>query len=65
MANTLSMYFTDEFVVEQFRSFFDDDIDFKVLFNLIEDNGDCFELNFNGRCFNIDYITGSVSEVNV
>lgn len=38
-------------------------IDFKALFKQIVDIGSCLQLKIKGRTFNIDRITGSVTEV--
>lgn len=68
MTNTISDYFTDEDLEQGLRMEFDYedmwDMDFKSVFSQIEDTGDCFRLKLKGRTFNIDYVTGSVSEVN-
>ena len=64
----LSNYFTDEELESQLRLQFDEDkqwdIDFKTIFNQIEDLGDCFYLRFRGREFRIDKITGCVVDLN-
>ena len=69
MANTLSDYFTDEDLEQSLRMQFDLEdmwtMDFKTVFSQIEDIGDVFQLRLRGRVFNIDKITGGVSEVNV
>lgn len=63
----LSQYYEDEDVIAQLRDFFEDDnvwsIDFKAMFNQIEDDGECFKLRIKNRVFKIDYITGAVTEV--
>lgn len=64
MGNTVSEYFTDEDLEFQLQQFFDEEnIVFKHYFNQIIDMDDHLELTIKGRCFNIDPITGSVSEV--
>ena len=69
MTNTISDYFTDEDLEQSLRMQFDLDdmwgMDFKTVFSQIEDIGDVFQLRLRGKVFNIDKITGSVSEVNV
>jgi len=69
MANTISDYFTDEDLEQSLRMQFDLEemwtMDFKTVFSQIEDIGDVFQLRLRGRVFNIDKITGGVSEVNV
>lgn len=39
------------------------DIDFRTVFSQIEDAGACYQLRLRGRLFNIDKVTGIVSEV--
>lgn len=67
MANTISPYFTDEDLESQLRMQFPYeqmyDMDFKTVFNQIEDIGDCFELRLRGYIFHIDKITGTVTKV--
>ena len=69
MANNISIYFTDEELESQLRMQFpyDEmyDMDFKTIFSHIEDVGDYLKLRLRGRVFNIDKITGVVSEVKV
>ena len=60
-------YFTDDELETQLRLQFDDeeqwDVDFKTVFNQIEDRGEDLYLEFRGRKFSIDKITGVVSEI--
>lgn len=67
MSNTLSEYFTDEDLENQLRLQFDEeemwDMDFRTVFNQVEDIGDVFQLRLRGRVFNIDKVTGGVLEV--
>lgn len=67
MGCSISEYFTDEDLEQQLRLQFDYDdmwdIDFKTVFTQIEDIGDVFQLRLRNRLFNIDKITGTVSEV--
>ena len=69
MSNTLSFYFTDEDLeAELSRQFSEEEMhtfDFKRIFHEIEDIGDCLQLRLRGRVFNIDKITGNVTEVSV
>nr|WP_294999893.1 hypothetical protein [uncultured Methanobrevibacter sp.] len=64
----VSDYFTDDDLISQLRLFFDEesqwDTDFRVFLNHIIDRGADFYLEFRGRKFSIDKITGVVSEVN-
>lgn len=64
----ISEYFSDDDLITQLRLQFKDeqqwDIDFKTIFNQIEDTGKNFYLEFRGRKFNIDKITGAVTEIN-
>ena len=66
MANTLSEYFTDEDLERQLRMQFDINqqytMNFKTVFNQIQDIGDCFMLRLRNRIFYIDKITGVVTE---
>lgn len=68
MANSISPYFTDEDLEIQLRLQFNYDemfdMDFRTVFGQIEDVGECFQLKLRNRVFNIDKITGIVSEVN-
>ena len=63
----LSEYFTDEEFISQLRLQFDYeemwDIDFRTILNRVEDNGDKLYLEFRNRKFNIDKITGIITEV--
>ena len=63
----ISDFFTDEELETQLRLQFDEeeqwDTDFKVFFNQIIDRGSDLYLEFRGRKFSIDKITGSVTEV--
>lgn len=63
----VSEYFSDEDLETQLRSMFDDeeqwDTDFKIFFNHIIDRGTDFYLEFRGRKFSIDKITGTITEV--
>ena len=65
---TLSPYFTDNEVVSQLRPFFSTEemwtIDFFNLLSQAEDKGEYFELRIMNRLFQIDKMTGSVTEVN-
>lgn len=67
--NSVSEYFTDEDLEQQLRLQFDFnemwDMDFRTVFSQIEDYGDVFRLRLRNRLFNIDKITGVVSEVMV
>lgn len=59
--------FTDEDLCSQLRMQFDIDeqwdIDFTTVFQYIIDRGVDFYLEFRGRKFSIDKLTGGVSEV--
>lgn len=61
------MYFTSKELETQLRLQFpyDEmfDIDFRTVFSHIVDVGDVYQLRLRGRLFNIDKITGIVSEV--
>lgn len=63
----VSDYFTDEELESQLRLFFEEeqqfDVDFKLFFNQIIDRGEDLYLEFRGKCFSIDKITGFVNEV--
>ena len=67
MVNTISDYFTDEDLEQNLRCQFEYeemfDMDFRTVFSQIEDNSECFVLRLRGRTFNIDYITGAITEV--
>ena len=67
MVNTISEYFTDEDLEQSLRLQFDYDemfdMDFRTVFSQIEDIGGVLQLKLRGRTFNIDKITGGVSEV--
>lgn len=64
---TLSPYFTDNQVVNQLRSFYSLTemwkIDFHNILSQCEDKGDYLELKIMERTFQIDKVTGSVTEV--
>ena len=64
---SLSPYFTDSSVVNSLRSFFSLTemwkIDFYNLLSQAEDKGEYFELRIMNRLFQIDKITGGVTEV--
>lgn len=63
----ISDFFTDEDLCSQLRLHFDMDemwdVDFTVFFNQIVDRGSDFYLEFRGRKFSIDKITGVVEEI--
>ena len=64
----ISEYFTDEELETQIRQQFEPeemwDMDFKTIFNQIEDNDqNYFELQLRNRTFHIDKITGTVTEI--
>ena len=67
MTYTVSPYFSDEELASKLRMFYSADemwtIDFKALFSQIVDIGNCLQLKIKGRTFNIDRITGAVTEV--
>ena len=69
MANTVSPFFDDDDLVTQLMIQFDEEemhtMDYKTIFNQIEDIGDCLQLRLRGKLFNIDKVTGVVSEVKV
>lgn len=69
MTNTLSPYFTDEDLVAQLSAMFEENVrhtfDYKRVFHEIDDVGDCLQLKFRGRVFNIDKVTGDLTEVEV
>lgn len=64
---SFSDYFTDEELASQLRCQFEDteqwDIDFTSVFSLIVDRGADYYLEFRGRKFSIDKLTGFVTEV--
>lgn len=64
----ISPYVTNEEVESQLRLQFAPeeqwDTDFSVFLNNIEDLGESCLLKFRGRTFNIDKITGIVTEIN-
>ena len=63
----VSEYFTDEDLCTQLRLQFENeeqwDTDFTIFFNQIVDRGSDLFLEFRGRKFSIDKITGTVTEV--
>ena len=67
VTNTVSEYFTDEELCSQLRMQYDLDemwrIDFMSLLSQVVDIGECFELKIKDRLFQIDKITGGVTEV--
>jgi predicted component of type VI protein secretion system len=67
LANTVSEYFTDEDLESNLRLEFEYeemfDMDFRTVFNQIEDMGEFLQLRLRGRVFQIDKITGGVNEV--
>lgn len=68
MANTVSPFFTDEDLVTQLMVQFDEEdemytMDYKTVFNQLEDVGDCLRLRLRGKVFHIDKVTGVVVEV--
>ena len=67
MANTVSPFFTDEDLCTQLMVHFEEDemytMDYKTIFNQIEDVGDCLCLRLRGKKFRIDKVTGVVEEV--
>ena len=69
MAYSISQYFSDEELESQLRLQYGRDemwtIDFRALFSQIVDVGECLRLQIKGRTFNIDKVTGSVSEVSL
>lgn len=66
---SFSEFFTDDDLCNQLRCQFDDqeqwDIDFTTIFGLIVDRGIDYYLEFRGRKFSIDKLTGFVSELGV
>ena len=65
---SVSDYFTDEELESQLRLQYDDTeqwtIDYRLFFNQIVDNGDSLYLKINEREFDIDKITGEVTDLN-
>ena len=63
----VSDFFTDEELEAQLRLFFEEeeqfDTDFTVFFNQIIDRGADLYLEFRGKRFSIDKITGFITEV--
>lgn len=63
----ISPYFTDSELETQLRMQFDDeemwDTDLKPFLNHIVDRGADFYLEFRGRRFSIDKMTGTVTEL--
>lgn len=66
MGFTVSPFFSDEDLETQLMMQFDDDVrhtmDYRTVFNQIEDEGDCLSLRLRGRRFLIDKVTGIVKE---
>ena len=64
---SFSKFFTDDDLCNQLRSHFEDseqwDIDFTTIFGLIIDRGIDYYLEFRGRKFSIDKLTGFVTEI--
>jgi len=64
---SFSEFFTDDDLCNQLRSHFEDseqwDIDFTTIFGLIIDRGIDYYLEFRGRKFSIDKLTGFVTEI--
>ena len=64
----LSDYASDEDIINQIRLHFEDeqqyDMEFRTILNNVVDTGKTFYLEFRGKKFNIDKITGSVIEIN-
>lgn len=67
MANSLSVFFDDDLVVENLRTFFDYeemfDFDFTNILGAVIDRTDDLYLEFRNRKFSIDKITGNITEV--
>jgi len=67
MSFTVSPYFSDEELVSQLRMQYGLEemwnIDFQSLLSQIVDVGECLQLQIKGRTFNIDKVTGGVTEV--
>ena len=65
MTNTISPYFTDEDLEAQLAIIFGDDehtMNYKTVFNQIEDNGEYLTLRLRGKRLLIDKITGNIKE---
>lgn len=66
MTNTISPYFTDEDLEHQIRLQFPEEeqytMNYKTVFNQIEDEGDCLSLRLRGKRLLIDKLTGVVKE---
>ena len=66
LTNTISPYFTDEDLITQLNILLPYEeqhtVDFTQLFHEIEDNGDTLQLRFRNKTYNIDKITGTVTE---
>lgn len=64
---SFSEFFTDDDLCNQLRCQFDEseqyDIDFSTVFRLIIDRGIDYYLEFRGRKFSIDKLTGFVTEL--
>ena len=64
---SFSEFFTDDELCNQLRSHFSGaeqwDIDFTSVFSLIVDRGIDYYLEFRGRKFSIDKLTGFVTEL--
>ena len=64
---SFSEFFTDDELCNQLREQFDEneqyDMDFLTIFNLIVDREIDYYLEFRGRKFSIDKLTGFVTEV--
>lgn len=64
---SFSEYFTDDELCNQLRAQFEEseqwDIDFTTIFSLIVDRGIDYYLEFRGRKFSIDRLTGFVTEL--
>ena len=64
---SFSEYFTDDELCSQLRAQFSEaeqyDIDFTTIFGLIVDRGIDYYLEFRGRKFSIDKLTGFVTEL--
>ncbi len=66
MTNTISPYFTDEDLEHQIRLQFPEEemytMDYKTVFNQIEDEGNYLSLRLRGKKLLIDKLTGVVKE---
>ncbi len=66
MTNTISTYFTDEDLEHQIRLQFPEEemytMDYKTVFNQIEDEGNYLSLRLRGKKLLIDKLTGVVKE---